>query len=87
MAWRASRYSSAQIEPPGLVLLFAFVTFILKSSLLCWSGQPWSISLAGLAEGPAATHKSLFRARRGWGGLGEAGECKAFEKLLPFWNS
>lgn len=64
------------------------------SSLLSWpvfhcslsfSGRPQSVSLAGVAEGPAKTpgrNGCLFKAGSGWGGLGEAGEHKALEKLL-----
>lgn len=70
-----------------------------SSSLLLWpifhcspssSGWPQSVSLAGVAEGPTKMperNRCVFGARRVWRGLGEAGECKALEKLLSSWSS
>lgn len=75
MVWRAGWYSSA----PGLNLpwfpptFFFFLTPFFCSAL-CLYVQPWGISLAGLAEGPAATPEGNKFIFIGQGSGGEAGQ-------------
>lgn len=81
MAWRANPYCLVWIESHSFSCSFLFWPIFHYS--LSSSGQPQSVSLARVAEGPAKTperSRCLFRARNGWGGLGE---CKALENSSP----
>ena len=84
MAWRADRYSSAQIESPWLFLLFDCTAPLLESfpaHLGSPSVSPWLGWQRDLQQPQRDTNLSSEQEEEC-----KAEVCKAFEKLLPLWN-